>query len=126
MSAAGADDQSSTGRALPSALLAVARRVATVARTRFWQGLTALLVISFLLVIVRPFARIADPEAEDVAVAWNRSIARLGILPVFPPEEDFHVGDVWAVINEAKGGELKPLLGKSVRLAHIDLRDEIK
>jgi hypothetical protein len=67
---------------------------------------------------------VADPQADDVAGAWNESIARLGLLSVFPPEEDFHVGDVWAVIAEVDTAT--PLLGRAVRLAHIDLRDAVE
>ncbi|MXP65985.1 hypothetical protein E0493_21800 [Roseomonas sp. M0104] len=74
-----------------------------------------------ILLLIRPFAAPATVTAEDVAQAWNESISRLGILPVFPPEEDLHVGDLWAVI--ASDAEGTPLLGKAVRLAHIDLRD---
>jgi hypothetical protein len=71
---------------------------------------------------------------KDVAAAWNEGIARLGILPVYPPGEDFYVGDVWAVIaganvpgtNESKSAGQTTLLGKSVRIANIDLRKEMQ
>jgi hypothetical protein len=89
-----------------------------------WVGVVVLVVVGFLFVVVRPFARPpTDATAEDVASSWNKSIARLGMLPVYPPEEDFHVGDVWVVVAET---DYLPLLGQAVRLAHIDLRDEIK
>src|SRR5262249_28269951 len=70
-----------------------------------------------------PFGAPSKLDADDIATSWNRSIARLGISPLFPPEEDFHVGDVWVVIAD---GEDTPLLGKAVRIAHIDLREEIR
>jgi hypothetical protein len=73
-----------------------------------------------------------------VATAWNEGIARLGILPLYPPSEDFYVGDVWAVLADAaivdsgkqpsqiaKGGK-STLIGKSVRIAYIDLRTQMK
>ncbi|OCK55057.1 hypothetical protein [Bradyrhizobium sp. LMTR 3] len=96
-------------------------------RNWFWQLTVAALVVAFIIYEVRPFDEVKPLHQEDVALAWNQSIARLGILPVFPPEEDFHVGDVWAVISEAddEASEVRPLLGKSVRLAHIDLREEL-
>ena len=89
-----------------------------------WAGTVVILVVGFLFAVVRPFGR-SPPEltAEDVATSWNKSISRLGMLPVYPPEEDFHVGDVWAVVAET---DYSPLLGQAVRLAHIDLRDDIK
>jgi hypothetical protein len=95
----------------------------TFVKSWFWQGAAAVLVLAFILAIVRPFETTPEPDAEDVATAWNQSISRLGILPIFPPEEDFHVGDVWAVVADA---EETPLLGKAVRIAHIDIREQIK
>jgi hypothetical protein len=73
-----------------------------------------------MIAVVRPFAAFPSSQTNDVALAWNSSIARLGILPVFPPEEDLHLGDLWAVIDD--DFEDTPLLGKAVRLTHIDLR----
>jgi hypothetical protein len=82
----------------------------------------SLALATFIVVVIRPFDDTSDPEADDVATAWNASIARLGILPVFPPEEDLHVGDLWGVIA---GNLDTPLLGKAVRLTHIDIRSLI-
>lgn len=62
--------------------------------------------------------------AASVAASWNSSIAKLGITPVFPPEEDLHVGDVWAVVEDAD--ENQAILGKAVRIAHINLREDLK
>jgi len=62
--------------------------------------------------------------AASIAASWNSSIAKLGITPVFPPEEDLHVGDVWAVIEDAD--ENQAILGKAVRIAHISLREDLK
>lgn len=90
--------------------------------SKFWQITTAVLVLVVAAVIVRPFDQIHDPAPEDVATAWNRSIGRLGILPLYPPTEDFAVGDVLAVVADSDN---VPLLGKAVRIAHIDLRDSI-
>lgn len=97
----------------------------SLVRPWLWQGIVAALVIAFVVMLVRPFSGMSDPHAEDIAAAWNQSIARLGILPVFPPEEDFHVGDVWAVVAEADESTT-PILGKAVRIGHISLRDDIK
>ncbi len=93
-------------------------------RAAWWVGgiLVACAVLFFIVRYVQPFERQADPKAEDVATAWNDSIARLGIVPVFPPAEDLYVGDVWAVISHSDDS---PLLGKAVRVGHIDFKKEI-
>jgi hypothetical protein len=89
------------------------------------QAVLAAIVVAFTIVVVRPFSTAPDLSNPDVAQAWNQSVARLGILPVFPPEEDFHVGDVWAVVADTDETGT-PLLGKAMRLAHLDLRSAIK
>lgn len=73
-----------------------------------------------------------DP-IEDVARAWNKSISRLGMRPLFPPQTDFHVGDVYAVLRLAPGiaeDRLTPLqrslIDKSFRLGHVDLSEHIR
>jgi hypothetical protein len=88
----------------------------------WWQILVAVLILAVAVFVVRPFKSIPDPGPEDVAAAWNTSIGRLGIQPLYPPTEDFGVGDVLAVVADS---ENVPLLGKAVRIAHIDLRDLI-
>jgi hypothetical protein len=105
---------------------------------RKWSWLGALAAALFFVVIVMQLlAPRADADAEDVASAWNQSIARLGILPLYPPGEDFYVGDVWAVIadeqNAKSENSIDPtipqkstLIGKSVRISNIDLRSEIQ
>ena len=88
----------------------------------WWQIIVAVLILAVAVFVVRPFKSIPDPGPEDVAAAWNTSIGRLGIQPLYPPTEDFGVGDVLAVVADS---ENVPLLGKAVRIAHIDLRDLI-
>ena len=91
--------------------------------TRHGALLVLLAIVLFTLAVVRPFG---DPGAsrkdDDLAAEWNESIARLGIVPVFPPEEDLYVGDVWAVISDAPK---EPLLGRAVRVGHLDLREDM-
>jgi hypothetical protein len=88
-----------------------------------WSLLAAALVVALLFLVVQPLRQEPEAAGEDVAAAWNRSIARLGIQPVFPPEEDFHVGDLWAVVVGAAEADT-PILGKAVRIGHIDLRPQ--
>jgi hypothetical protein len=91
-------------------------------RSHRWRFLTAFVVLLFTVLLVRPFATIRDPTGDDVAAAWNESIGRLGIIPVYPPAEDVSVGDVWAIIADS---DQTPLLGKAVRVDHIDLKKQI-
>ena len=102
---------------MPAWLVATGNFVRT-----WWQILVAVLILAVAVFVVRPFKSIPDPGPEDVAAAWNTSIGRLGIQPLYPPTEDFGVGDVLAVVADS---ENVPLLGKAVRIAHIDLRDLI-
>lgn len=90
---------------------------------RILLGLTVIAVAAFTLFVVRPWSKPPpDPDADDVAKQWNASISRLGITPVFPPQEDIQVGDVLAVVSAADD---LPILGRAVALGHVDLRDEI-
>lgn len=93
--------------------------------------LIAVVVVGVAVFAVRPFETVPDPSGDDIAVAWNESIGRLGITPIYPPTEDLSVGDVWGIITEidkndsAQQLNSTPLLGKAVRIGHIDLRDQI-
>jgi hypothetical protein len=87
----------------------------------FWQALSWLLVILFIVVWVRPSAK-PTPD-KDVATAWNEGINRFGILPIFPPAEDIYVGDLLAVVSDSAG---KPVRSTAVRINHLNLRKEMK
>ncbi|HVO87765.1 MAG TPA: hypothetical protein VMV45_04420, partial [Casimicrobiaceae bacterium] len=76
-------------------------------------------------------------KTEDLSLEaqWNKTIARLGIEPVFPPEEDLAVGDLFAAVVERDVSDTSgvkdkvdatPFLGKSVKLAHIDVRRDLE
>jgi hypothetical protein len=94
-----------------------------------WLSRHAMLLVSLALVAavaflaLRPGGAATDPTGDDVAKAWNDSIARLGIQPVYPPEEDLVVGDIW--VSVAGAPQDIPLLGKGSRIAHIDVRKDI-
>ena len=104
-----------------------------------WIWLILLVVFAILVLsLAHPFSAMDEnaAEAEDVASAWDDGISRLGILSLYPPAEDFYVGDLWAVIGSSaaeksaglsSGSDKRvTLLGKSVRIAHIDLRNEMQ
>ena len=100
----------------------------------------ALVSVVAIVVGVRWLAQQGPPEGktEDLSLEaqWNKTIRRLGIEPVFPPEEDLAVGDLFAAVVEdddedptiakEKVGPSTPFLGKSVKLAHIDVRQDLE
>jgi len=74
--------------------------------------------------------RSSEPAADlSVVSEWNQAIGKLGIEPVFPPEEDIYVGDVFAVITVDRrrpshedaarsrfAREYKPLLVRAIKV----------
>jgi hypothetical protein len=128
---------SDSGNPVSSTLSSSFARLLPILRKWFWPGLATIAMLAFILAVVKPFANPPDPEADDIATAWNESIQRLGIFPVYPPAEDIYVGDVWAIISQVfpeattqqAENELKvqrsTLLGKSVRIGYIDLRSQM-
>lgn len=92
-----------------------------------------LAIIAFILFVVRPFASEKDEIAQNVALAWNGAIRRLGMEPLYPPREDFYVGDLYLTIEPIDPNVRSTLpdyptevfAGKGVKIGHIDLRPEI-
>jgi hypothetical protein len=84
----------------------------------------------YVYFVVRP-TEDALPPQDDIATLWSESVSRLGIEPLFPPQEDFHVGDVYVVISAyddedgvtREKGPDRPLLRKSAKIGYINLRD---
>ena len=77
----------------------------------------------------------AEKALPNLEAAWNRTLLRLGIDPVYPPEEDLVVGDLLATVirderdpNETKDNKLEsssPFLRRTVKIAHVDLRQQL-
>lgn len=71
------------------------------------------------------------PQDRGVIAEWNDAIFRLGIDPVFPPEEDVYVGDLLAVITEDRRpnkerNQDQPFLNRAIKIAHLDMRPELE
>lgn len=65
-------------------------RVATFAGAHWLKLATALGIAAvgfFVWKVVRPFDPALAPQ-PDIATQWSESVARLGIDPLFPPQED--------------------------------------
>jgi hypothetical protein len=83
-----------------------------------------------------------ERPTNDIIADWNRTISRLGIEPVFPPEEDIYVGDIIAVVTEDHLGDTplradgkkatptlsadNPLLNRAVKIDHYDMSSILK
>jgi len=97
----------------------------------YWKGaaiaaLTTAVSLVGISEILRIWNKLPD-RTVSVAEEWNRSILRLGIVPVFPPEEDIQVGDVFAVIKADKRKqnsiESEASLNRSIKIYSKDLRE---
>ncbi len=92
----------------------------------FFPVLAAALFAYVVFTFIRPGEKFERPEAKDVAANWSETVSQLGILPVFPPQEDFHVGDIWAVIySDGRSNSDAAMLNRGLRIGHLDLRSEI-
>src|SRR5436190_16588764 len=94
-----------------------------------------LMLLALVVAMVMSSIWTATPTDKDVVAEWNETIRRLGIEPVFPPEEDIYVGDLFAVITadrrpENKDTQRQPLLNRAIKyvdnLFAADSRPESK
>lgn len=69
-----------------------------------------------------------EPSNTHVIEEWNSTISKLGIDPVFPPEEDVAVGDIYAVLDDSENGQPSrtALALRSIKLTHQDLTADIE
>lgn len=91
--------------------------------------MAGLVVLGIAAAFVMPAVWRSQPADRGVVAEWNETISRLGIDPVFPPEEDIYVGDVFAVITgDTRPGTKtrdEPLLNRAIKLTHIDMTKEL-
>lgn len=131
------EDQSPTSKrdgktAVPSGGLFEAAKDWVLDHKIVLQAFLVLAGSSIAYIIVDPFDQFSEQQrVTEISDRWNASIATLGISPLFPPSEDFHVGDILLRIAprnseaEIDGGQLvKNLIGKSIRVGHIALPEE--
>ncbi|MES0151772.1 hypothetical protein NKJ95_32180 [Mesorhizobium sp. M0012] len=103
-----------------------------VSRWTYIFGFVGFLLISIFL--VKPFDTPGELLEDNAAIAWNKAIERLGIQPLYPPQEDFFVGDVYITLDDPEGeidGQLvryptNVYKGRGVKIGHIDMRESIK
>jgi len=95
-------------------------------------GLLALLAIIGVGDVIRFFLssppKVLD-EHQSVAVDWNNSVRRLGLNPIYPPQEDLYVGDIFAVIKTSDNNynRVDEVFGDhAIKLAHVDMTKTVK
>ncbi len=71
---------------------------------------------------------------DSVPKSWNTAIERLGITPLYPPQEDVYVGDVFLSVTPSKlkfaklerDLQVEAITGRSIRIGHINLTKFMK
>jgi hypothetical protein len=92
----------------------------------FAAGVAA--TLAFGLLMKWSTHRPAPADMASVAADWSTNIGRLGIESIYPPQEDFEVGDIFAVITDA-GKALstsETFAGRAVKIWHVDMRSDIE
>ncbi|MER9190942.1 hypothetical protein [Mesorhizobium australicum] len=100
----------------------------------FWRILSGLLFLGIVVVYTRPFSNEHTDIESDMAKAWNTTIQRLGLQPLYPPQENFSVGDIWIVASSVASGngqyataiDANTLQQHAVRVGHVDLTQSIQ
>lgn len=90
---------------------------------------SAALAILVTVLFIRPWEEPAEANGDNAAIAWNAAIERLGIQPLYPPQEDFFVGDVYINLEDPKreidGSELQYpsniYKGRGAKVGQVDL-----
>lgn len=95
------------------------------------SGLAVLAVAAVVLAVVFVNAWTELPQettGETVASEWNATISRLGLEPVYPPQEDVVVGDIFLIVSADAGGGApsQSLQGRALKIWHVDLSEELK
>lgn len=102
-----------------------------------WVSLRALISLGVLVLgvvlLVRPWEPPRERVNDHAALAWNSAIERLGIQPLYPPQEDFFVGDVYISLDDPKreivttNGQIPNVFkGRSAKIAQVNMRQGIE
>jgi hypothetical protein len=89
-----------------------------------WPASLFAAALMYTLFIVKPFSP-AVPISNVISVAgsWSSNVSQLGISPLYPPQENFFVGDLWAIVTKSPE---ESMLGRGARVGHVDLSNAIK
>ena len=94
-----------------------------------WENKAWVILLLVFGVFVYVNLNRSRPATEDVPALWNASIKKLGVEPIYPPQEGLMVGDVYimvAPIREEVRGFLPDFFtdtftGRSIKIGQIDL-----
>ena len=112
--------------------------ITSVIRRRWWI-VTTLVVVSIPLIILAirwiVLGSLAGvpPGEQSIEANWAATIEKLGIEPRFPPEEDFVVGDLLALVvndddrnpyalNKIENAKTAIFTRRAVKLAYVDVK----
>ncbi|PZM07961.1 hypothetical protein CPY51_29835 [Rhizobium tubonense] len=62
--------------------------------TRIAKAIAALAVAAFLVFVGSSFFKTAAAVDDYIPKSWNAAIEKLGITPLYPPQEDVFVTDI--------------------------------
>jgi hypothetical protein len=66
-------------------------------------------------------------DTNSIIDEWRATMQRIGLDPVYPPQEDVFVGDVYVVVTwDNDMPQKSPLVGKSVNVARIDMNKALQ
>jgi hypothetical protein len=68
---------------------------------------------------------VSESNNETIASQWSNTISQLGLDPIYPPQEDISVGDIFLTITK-DATPLTTSLGRSIKIWHVDLSKELK
>lgn len=101
--------------------------------SNLWRMISGILFIVLVFAYIRPFEKEHTDIESDLAKAWNSTIQRLGLQPLYPPQENFSVGDIWIVASSVSSDgedetaiDTNTLQQHAVRVGHVDLIESIR
>lgn len=81
-------------------------------------------LLAIFIAEMRPYRLQVD---APLSVQWNNTISKLGIEPLYPPQEDVSVGDIFVVItNDGKSSLDQSFLSRAVKLTNVSLQPHLE
>lgn len=98
---------------------------------KIWTIMAPFLGFLVAYLVIEPGKSRPTEIEQDVPTAWNNSIQALGFEPLYPPSEDFNVGDLLITISgdglddaTLANPLVRKLLYRSIRVGNLKLANE--